>query len=399
MTTTRVSVSGVLATSFVLYVPPVGPWWADVVLDGDSELSGRVDISVGESWTLRGTVVSRGVFGSTTSLRVVAGAAGWSTLLSARSYHSDSGVSARLVAGDAALSAGEMLASFSPSSNTLGVDYVRQSGPASVALEAATGGAAWWVDFDGNTNVGTRSRSTLSSSAYALLEFDPISRVAVLEADDLSVFSVGSVLAAEERMPTEQVVRELRIEVNSESARVVAWCGDLDSARGRLARSIEAIVRHILKDKVYGAVRYRVMGTRGDRVELQAISAGYPDVGPVSYAPGVGGTHAELQVGAEVLVEFVEGDPTMPRVTHYAGKDGVGWVPVSLTLEAQTLLKLGANAAQFVALAQDTKARLDSLQNAHDTHKHPTAGTGPPSPPDVIVGPLGPIAATKVKAE
>lgn len=58
-------------------------------------------------------------------------------------------------------------------------------------------------------------------------------------------------------------------------------------------------------------------------------------------------------------------------------------------------------AAQFVALANLTKARLDTLQNAHDTHKHTgvTSGVGSSAVPDVIVGPLADVAATKLKAE
>jgi hypothetical protein len=69
-----------------------------------------------------------------------------------------------------------------------------------------------------------------------------------------------------------------------------------------------------------------------------------------------------------------------------------------IILEA-TEIRLGANAAQYIALADDVKARLDALQVAHDTHKHATAGTGPPSIPDTIVGALAPVAATKAKAE
>lgn len=401
MMTTRVTVAGIVATSFVLHVPPVGPWWADAVLDGNPRLEGRVDVVLSETLTLRGTVVgtSTSEFGSQVSTRIVAGAASWATLLPARGYHSDSGVSARTVAADAATAAGETLGDFRPGAPTVGIDYVRASGQAATALEAAIMGAAWWVAYDGTTVVGRRSTSTPASGSYQLLEFDPVNRIAVIEANDLGAIVVGSVLAAEERLPTAQTVRELRLEVTAESSRIVAWCGDLDAERGRLARALEVVVRRILSERVYGAVRYRVMRTSGDRAELQAISDGFPNIGPISYAPGIGGAHAELAEGAEVLVEFIEGDPSKPRITHFAGKDGTGWTPISLTFDAQSLLTLGQNATQFVALAEDTKARLDALQNAHDTHSHATAPNGPVSIPSVIVGPLAPIAATKVKAE
>jgi hypothetical protein len=70
------------------------------------------------------------------------------------------------------------------------------------------------------------------------------------------------------------------------------------------------------------------------RVNLQAVrkAAGLPDVLPVAQWPGLAGSHAELAQGAEVLVEFIEGDRTMPIVTRYVGKDGPGFVPVSVSL-------------------------------------------------------------------
>lgn len=397
--TTHLTVGGAPALSLVLHVPPFGPWWAEAPIDGDPELSGAVDIAVGETFTLRGTIVSGGSFADQRTVRVVAGGAGWGTLLPARAYHSDAGVPARTVAQDAAVAAGETLGAFEPAATMVGVDFVRAAGSASWALERAAGGAAWWVGYDGVTVVGARATSTPTAGAYQLLAFDPVNGLAVLAVDDLASIVVGSQLAAEERMPVAQTVRELRIEVTPEAATVIAWCGSLDNDRGRLGRALEAVVRRVIGERIYGSIRYRVMAIRGDRVELQSIAPGYPDIGPVPYAPGVAGAHSTLQVGAEVLVEFIEGDRTLPRVTHFAGKDGVGWTPVDTVLDAQTLIKLGQNATEFVALAASTKARLDTLQVAHDTHNHPTAPNGPVSPPNVLAGTLGPIAATKVKAE
>jgi hypothetical protein len=42
--------------------------------------------------------------------------------------------------------------------------------------------------------------------------------------------------------------------------------------------------------------------------------------------------HAQLTPGAEVFVEFEEGDRTKPIITGFAGKDGVGFAPVRLEL-------------------------------------------------------------------
>jgi hypothetical protein len=48
--------------------------------------------------------------------------------------------------------------------------------------------------------------------------------------------------------------------------------------------------------------------------------------------PGMSGTHAVLTPGSEVLVEFVEGDRSLPIVTHFCPKGSNGFAPVSLSL-------------------------------------------------------------------
>lgn len=70
------------------------------------------------------------------------------------------------------------------------------------------------------------------------------------------------------------------------------------------------------------------------------------------------------------------------------------------------VVNLGAKAAaDFVALAADVKARLDTIQSTFDAHTHVTTATigasGTPgviSPPSSPIGALASVAATKVKA-
>lgn len=62
-----------------------------------------------------------------------------------------------------------------------------------------------------------------------------------------------------------------------------------------------------------------------------------------------------------------------------------------------TAVRLGADGAnKALALATETKARLDQIQGAFDIHMHPTAAVGPPSPPVTPIGGLAGIASTKV---
>lgn len=404
MTTGHITVAGVPAISITLHQPGVGPWWADCILVDDTDVTGAVTIAIGDSLELSGTVVTTrgGVFAAQRTCRVVAGGAGWATLLGPAAYHNDGGVSALRVATDAAQACGEALGNFAPTNATLPSDYVRDAGAAARTLEDLAGDASWWVDFSGVTHVGARDTSTPQPGSYELLEYDPINRVATLAMDDLASVTIGTVLAADERLVTAQTVRALRFEISGGDARVIATCGETD-ARSRVVRALRAMARRSVDERYYGVARYRVIRMNGDRVELQAVTPGMPDIGPISMAPGAGGAHSELAGGTVVLVQFIEGLRSMPMITHFAGKDGAGYTPVNTTIAVQTLLKLGASATQFVALASDVKARIDTLQNAHDTHTHPyVAGVGAPiagAPPAAPIGPLAGVAATKVKAE
>lgn len=64
-------------------------------------------------------------------------------------------------------------------------------------------------------------------------------------------------------------------------------------------------------------------------------------------------------------------------------------------------IHLGAAVSGFVAMAAETKSRLDTIQAAFDAHTHTgvTVGAGSTGVPAAIIGPLAGIAATKVKAE
>ena len=91
--------------------------------------------------------------------------------------------------------------------------------------------------------------------------------------------------------------------------------------------------------------RFRVlkMHTGDHRVELQAVTKalGLPDVLPVSVSPGMAGLEAKLTPGAIVVVQWVDGDPSLPLITHFAAADDTGFLPVELALDATTKVEIG----------------------------------------------------------
>lgn len=404
------TVNGERATSVCVHVPWLGVWWADVELEEAPDVSGAVTIAL-SGLELRGTVVAAqaGTDNLRRTLRVVGGAGGWASLLPAKSYHNDASIRARTIIEDAAREAGETLGDVAPALERIGADYVRQAGPASRALEDVAGGAPWWVAYDGRTHMGTRP-SVEGDVSLEVLEYDPRSRLATLVVDDLSTVGIGYVLSTS-RLDELQTVRELELNVQADQVRVKAWCGGQDGARSRLGGALRSVIARSTDARLFGSWRYRVVQMSADRVTLQAVrrGAGLPDLDPVSMWPGMAGLHAELTPSVEVLVTFVEGDRSLPVITHFAGKDRAGWAPANLTLDATTLIKIGKDAASFAAKADLVSARVDTLQQKVDSHTHIyTLATGPgvsggvPTATAAIASPIGPlagVAAAKVKVQ
>lgn len=324
-------------TTCKLQVPQRGAWFAECEFEGAPAVSSRQTLTLGQM-SLSGTVVSEyaGDFGERRRCLFVAGAGEWGTILGARAYHNDAGVKALLVAQDAAREVGESLGDFAPETERLGVDYVRDAAqPASRVLEDVIGAVLWWVGFDGVTRVGARPTPTpLAAESYRVLSYDPRARVLQLSLDDPSLLSIGHTLAGP-ALPESQTVREYTVQVDASGVRVSAWCGGGSRSAGRLAELLTRVVTRVADAPLHGLYRYRCVSMASDgRVSLQAVrrAAGLPDIEPISQWPGVPGAFPELTPGAEVLVAFIEGDRAQPVVTHYAGKDGAGFVPAQLTL-------------------------------------------------------------------
>lgn len=334
--TTFATVAGIQAEPLKIRVPPSGPWYAEGELETDTVLEGRVEARVGEV-SFRGAVDVHGAFGGRGGVRVIAGAGRWAATVAKKHYHSDNGVRAALVAGDLAREVGETLASeIVPGSERVGIDFVRADGPAARALRQAIGSASWWVDYDGVTQIGTRTPSEVSG-AYEVLTADPQRRTAVVSVDSVDTIRVGSVLR--DKLPTPLVVWSLTIIVDGGVRIAVSGYP--------LSQILAAIAREAFPRAAFAfPYRYRVTDHVGARVRLQAVrlSPGLPDILHVSIQPGVAGVTARFRPGAQVLVQFIEGDPAQPIVTHAEGEGGEGWRPLSLVLDASTTLQVGPSA-------------------------------------------------------
>jgi hypothetical protein len=216
-------VNGHRATRLVLHVPEYGAWRCDVDFDTrlePSQLTGAATIAIG-SFALAGTFTARtGSFQLKSIGRVLGGAGALSTVLKARHYHSDAGVALKTVVADAIREAGETAGAADITTERVGIDYVRQSAPASRVLSQVLGARHWWVDYTGAVRVGTRAAVEIAGG-YEVLDYDPRFRVATIATDDPAAIVIGAVLR--QRMDAPLVVRDLELVVADGKLRVTAW--------------------------------------------------------------------------------------------------------------------------------------------------------------------------------
>ncbi|WP_437279351.1 hypothetical protein WME90_01985 [Sorangium sp. So ce375] len=204
-----------------LHVPYAGLWFVDVQLDQAVTVAGSAVVTLGRL-ELRGVVAPArsGAFQDRRRVRVVAGAGGWLRRCSARQMHNTQGVTLRSAVTSLAADVGE---TFDPTtlSGKLGSSYfIRQAAPASRVLEQLLGSTPWWVDYQGVTRAGARTRVETPEEGCQLLDFNEREKVAELALDDPTAVVVGSVLRG--RLERPLLVRELRIEMSKAALRASA---------------------------------------------------------------------------------------------------------------------------------------------------------------------------------
>ena len=333
------TVGGYRTTKLNLFAGQHGPWYIDSILDDShADLSGAVVVQIG-SMILNGTVepAYSGDFSLQRSLRIIAGGGGWGTQLKQKYYHDDTGVRGLTIANDAARECGETLGKFEVGKLTLPVDYCRRFGSGSLVLDrlmAAYGDLQWWVDQAGVTQCGTRPTPAADSSKYQIDTYSPLKRMAEISLDDPAVLWVGSVLSSD-RLSEPQTIRDYHLHVDGDKCRVFAFTGGDASDSSRIGRAFDALLEQEASKRLFGKYRYRVHSMAPDgRVNLQAVRriCGLPDALPVSIRPGAAACWADMVQGAELLVEFIEGDNMQPIVTGFPGRGDPGFLPKSIEI-------------------------------------------------------------------
>jgi hypothetical protein len=352
-----ITLNGLRVVSLRVVHPWRGVPFVDVDLDPDiaatAPSSGPVVILVGTPpappvVTLTGVIdpLAAGVFVATARARVVAGKGGWSKTVPAQHFSNPSGalLSTEVYSATAALVLEEVV---DVVPKLLGTDYARSNGRASRIFDRVD----WWVDLTtGVTTVAPTRPPAIPDLSLEILSFDPLTQVAELTCDTLIL--PGTLLVDPLRLgPAPLTVRSVEQVFGPSGSHAKAWCST--HTVERLQSALRTMVQEFGEAVGTRLYRYRFVAPMGtnqaalqavDRDPVTGLPASMPDLIPCAEWSGVAGCTALLPPSLEVLVQFIDGDPSLPRVVGYSTLA----VPLTLTLDAKLQVNVGPTATATV---------------------------------------------------
>lgn len=339
---TAATLAGHRVTKARVSIPAWGCWYADAAVDGEVTLTGAVDLVIADL-TLKGTVLAGGPAKGRSAFRIVAGAGGWGKTLPRKEYSTDAGVKLANVLGDAAREAGETLAPIDRK-KSVGPAWVRPEDLAGRVLELVAP-SAWYVGEDGVTRLGKRAPSKLVGA----VTHGPVDRArakVTLASEAIATILPGVVVDGLEAV---DVLHEISAEGGLRST---VW-GAGFSATSRALDAFRKLIEQLDPNARFrGVTEYRIVTQQGERFDVQPVlrSTGMPDCRRVPVRPSVPGIKATMTPGALVLVGFVDADPGRPYIASLEDPDGEGFLPILLSIKAETFVKLGLGARPVAGL-------------------------------------------------
>jgi hypothetical protein len=338
------TLNGARALSVRLFIPERGAWLADVDLDpelGTTAPTGKVTLTIGAG-QLVGTVDPRfsGRFASGARLRVVAGGGGWDHPTKAQHFHNDAGVKDSVVESRTAAAVGETMNVPSPAS--LGADFARDTGAAARVFEDRD----WYVDLAGVTQAGLRPTSA-PDATLEVLGYDAVSQRLEVSCDAVVLPGTTFTDARFDGTLVARDVEQFFSSAQGARATVLVTRGP----RAGLADVLRGAVEELGGLALLRVYRYRFVSATADRLNLQAVEQGAPDLQPVPVWPGIAGAAAKLTPSQTVLVAFLNGRRSLPVVVGFDGA-----LPKEVTLDATDAVHIAPSGGtpRPIARAGDT---------------------------------------------
>jgi len=321
-----------------VYLPAWGVPWAEVSLDAEATLRGRVTLKVADL-VFMGTVMSGGVGPvGRSSFRIAAGAGMWGKKLPTKSYANDAGVKTSTVIADVARESGETVdaATLPQATSRVGYGWTREAAPAARILQLVSTDR-WFVDHvDGVTKIKSRAIFPLTTPV-TVQSVDRARELVMLSTETIAPIIPG---ASIEGIVAADVMHEVSV---GGGIQTTIW-GNGRSETNRALSALRRILEALDPARRYRAMyEYRVVSQEGERLNLQPIrtSTGMPDLPRVPVRPGTPGAKATHKLGARVTVGFVDASPAMPIVMGFEDADGDGFLPDEVSINASGDVELG----------------------------------------------------------
>lgn len=318
MSAASVTLDGHAATACTLSVPGVGLWYAAVDLAESVDLAGPVTLRVLDTeW--KGSVIAGASVDGRSRYRVLAGLGNWSKELAPRAYANDAGITKDKLLKDVADEAGEAIAD--PPTEALGRHFNRPRLPASFLLNLLAP-RAWYARADGTVTFGTRPE--LAAPAMPTIARDPAGRSVTLLA---TTTAVGILPGAATEYGT---AADVEFSLAADGLHACLYAA---SAPGRRARAWAQIIDALIPGARFrGVFEYRVVTQAGERLNLQPVRSrtDLPDLARVPVRAGLPGMKALHKPGSQVLVAFIDGDPSRPAVVGFDDPEQPGWMPLQM---------------------------------------------------------------------
>ncbi len=333
-----VLLNGHAATAAALTVPGAGLWYAGIDLADEITLEGAVTLQILDT-TWEGFVIAGGAIDGRARYRIVAGAGGWGSELSPRAYANDAGITAAKLIADVASEAGEPSPVGVPT-KALGVHFNRPALPASFLLNLLFP-RAWYAQADGVIAFG--DRPLLNAAPFPVTDRNPAAQCTVLALTDSAT---GLLPGTATEFGT---AADVEIELTDEGIRARLYASAASSRRADAYARIVAAVDPAARFR--GVHEYRVVTQTGERLNLQPVRsrAALPDLARVPVRAGVPGCKALHALGSQVLVAFLDGDPSRPAVVGFDDPSQPGWMPLQLELGAAPTLGVARQTDAVVA--------------------------------------------------
>lgn len=337
-----------------IVLPWSGRWVADVELDaglGAIEVGERVDLRL-DDLVLTGTVTRSEQLGADRYASVTGGA-GWSRTVTATHRHASSALTRGAVIDSVARAVGETVRLDPALDTALPPDWVRRAEPASATIERLFVGAPWWIDADGTTRIG--ARSTFDARAVDVVPGGQPDRGWIMASTTDPRQILPGALVSASTLGAPWLVHGAHVDVSGPTYRATLYRSeDRDPALLTSLRRLQAAIQPTAPLSLL--YRYRVVEMDGARVRLQVVrsATGLPDTLPIDLAPGAPGVSAALAEGSTVLVSFIEGDASLPVVTHFERPGQPGFLPVSLAIDASDTIRIGETAQVRIGVGVPT---------------------------------------------